>query len=199
MAKQTKTKKVEPTIEEKVASTFSEMEKITDKVLSEVETPEVIENKVETPEVIEDKVETPEVIEDKVETPEVIEDKVETPEVIETKVETPEVIEDKVETPETKVETPEVIEDKVEDESEDELVEGDLSIKEKIMEIIVSENFFNYVSFGRHLNGNSNERVISENNLKLFADEFSTSGMLTSKNHYDLLQLFKEYYKTTEE
>ena len=85
--------------------------------------------------------------------------------------------------------------DDSEDDSEEEktvepLTEGE--ILEQIKELIKVEHNFNYVSFGRHL-----KNELTSENLKLFADEFKSSGMLTTPNHYKLMSLFASYFAET--
>lgn len=82
-----------------------------------------------------------------------------------------------------------------EDDSEEEktvepLTEGE--ILEQIKELIKVEHNFNYVSFGRHL-----KNELTSENLKLFANEFKSSGMLTTPNHYKLMSLFDSYFAET--
>ena len=90
----------------------------------------------------------------------------------------------------------ETVEDEtVEDETQapvvtEELVESD--VLEKIKTLIKNENNFNYVSFGRHL-----QNGIDGTSLKAFYEEFAKSGMLSSKNHYELLKYLKMYFNET--
>ena len=103
------------------------------------------------------------------------------------------------EEPTTETVEDETVEDEtVEDETQapdateevEELVESD--VLEKIKTLIKNENNFNYVSFGRHL-----QNGIDGTSLKAFYEEFAKSGMLSSKNHYELLKYLKMYFNET--
>ena len=72
------------------------------------------------------------------------------------------------------------------------LEEAEENSNEKLSEIkniIKSENYFNYVSFGKFLN-----EELTEKEIKKFSVEFLKSGMLSTQNHYRLASLLKKFF-----
>ena len=165
-------------VEEKVTETLNEMTKATEKAIEEAveETQAPVVTEEETPVLTEEP--TTETVED--ETPVLTEEP--TTETVEDETVEDETVED--ETVEDETQAPDATEEV------EELVESD--VLEKIKTLIKNENNFNYVSFGRHL-----QNGIDGTSLKAFYEEFAKSGMLSSKNHYELLKYLKMYFNET--